>query len=226
VGNFYTFLHESLLHRYVENIAPLSITVANQDAGFLYAIISPIILPIQTFAFALFWLIYSKSTLLHTERDNGGLFYPRALKHLVVGLYLMEVSLVGLFLLVRDSHGEAMCIGQACVMTAAIALTAVYHRLLHREFHSLLGFAPTAAMSILAKERSSSPSFHHKALKLPPVVRLPCDERGISSVEAFQIREELPGVVVLEDQATMCSSGRIRLRTALRNLESVDGVKE
>jgi hypothetical protein len=163
-------------------------------------------------------VIYSRSTLLHTERDSGGLFYPRALKHLVVGLYLMELSLIGLFLLVRDSHGEAMCIGQACVMTAAIALTAVYHRLLHREFHSLLGFAPTAARPILAIDRSSSPSFHHKALKLAPVVRLPYDERGISSAEAFQIREELPGVTVLEDQATMCSSGRIRLTTNLHHI--------
>jgi hypothetical protein len=138
----------------------------------------------------------------------------------------MEISLVGLFLLVRDSRGEAMCIGQACLMAAATALTAVYHHLLQREFKSLLDFSPTAAMSILATDRSSPSTFFHKALKSPPVIRLPCDECGISSVEAFQIREELPGVAVLEDQATMCPSGRIRLRTTSRNLESVDGVKE
>jgi hypothetical protein len=161
----------------------------------------------------LFWVTYSRSTILLTERDNGGLFYPKALKQLVIGLYLMEVSLIGLFLLVRDAHGEAVCVGQACLMAVATALTAVYHRLLYKAFTPLLAFTPTAANSSLAKGLSPSTSFHHKALKSSAVIRLPCDKRGISSVEALQMRAELPGIAVLEDQATLCPSGKIRVMT-------------
>jgi hypothetical protein len=184
-----------------------------KNLGFLYAIISPIILPIQTIAFALFWIIYSRSTMLRTERDNGGLFYPKALKHLVVGLYLMEISLIGLFLLVRDADGKATCVGQACLMTVATVLTAVYHHLLHRAFNPLLEFTPAATRSIFAEDLLKSSSFQHTALKSSPVIRLPCDGRGVSSVEAVAIRQELTDIVVLEDQATMCPSGNIRLRT-------------
>ena len=81
--------------------------------GFLYAIISPIVIPFQVLVISLFWIIYSNSSILTTERDHGGLFYPKAIKHLLMGLYLMQVCLIALFLLVRDSQGNAKCIGQA-----------------------------------------------------------------------------------------------------------------
>ncbi|KAI4940890.1 hypothetical protein J4E91_011147 [Alternaria rosae] len=110
--------------------------------GLLYAIISPIILPIQVLTIGLFWVIYSHSSILLTEQDHGGLFYPKALKHLLAGLYLMQVCLAALFLLVRDSQGNAMCVGQACVMMLATGLTVIYHRLLCRAFNPLLSFPP------------------------------------------------------------------------------------
>jgi len=82
-----------------------------KQTGFLYAIILLIILSFQVLAISLFWVIYSSLSILLTERDYKGLFYPRALKHLLIGLYLMQVCLVALFLLVRDSQGNARCIG-------------------------------------------------------------------------------------------------------------------
>ena len=107
-------------------------------SGFLYAIISPVIIPFQVLVISLFWIIYSNSSVLLTKRDHGGLFYPKALKHLLIGLYLMQVCLIALFLLVRDSQGNATCMGQACVMALATGLTTVYHRLLCRAFNPLL----------------------------------------------------------------------------------------
>jgi hypothetical protein len=121
----------------------------------------------------------------------------------------MEISLLCLFLLVRDSQGKAMCFGQACIMLVATTLTVVYHRILHRAFSPILGFTPTAASSIHSKDRTTSPSFHHKALKLSPTIRLPRDEHGISSAEALKMRSQLPGIAVLDNEATICSTGKI-----------------
>jgi hypothetical protein len=164
---------------------------------------------LQALVFALFSVIYSRSTILLTEHDHGGLFYPKALKHLITGLYLMQISLAGLFFLVRNSQGQVMCIGQACIMIIAIALTMVYHRVLNRAFNPLLGYAPTAA-STHTKDRTPPPSFQHKVLKSSPIIRLPRDECGISSAEASNLREQLPGIAVLDYEATICSAGKIR----------------
>jgi hypothetical protein len=65
-----------------------------------YAIISPIIIPFQVLIISLFWITYSGSSILLTEQDGGGLFYPKALKHLLIGLCMMQVCLIALFLLV------------------------------------------------------------------------------------------------------------------------------
>jgi hypothetical protein len=200
---------------------------ALRDTGLLYAIISPIILPFQVLTIGLFWVIYSHSRVLLTEHDHGGLFYPKALKHLLAGLYLMQVCLAALFFLVRDSQGSARCIGQACVMVLATGLTAVYHRLLCRAFNPLLSFSPTALKDALARDTlakdtpakdtpaedaTPSPLFLHEALTSTPVVRIPSDDHGLGSARALQLREELKGVTVSDTDAVVTASGKIELR--------------
>ncbi|CAN9218294.1 unnamed protein product, partial [Alternaria alternata] len=185
--------------------------------GLLYAIISPIILPFQVLTIGLFWVIYSHSRVLLTEHDHGGLFYPKALKHLLAGLYLMQVCLAALFFLVRDSQGSARCIGQACVMVLVTGLTAVYHRLLCRAFNPLLSFSPTALKDALAqdtpaedatpaKDATPSPPFLHEALTSTPVVRIPSDDHGLGSARALQLKEELKGVTVSDTDAVVTAS--------------------
>jgi hypothetical protein len=190
---------------------------ALRDTGLLYAIVFPIILPFQVLTIGLFWVIYSHSRVLLTEHDHGGLFYPKALKHLLAGLYLMQVCLAALFFLVRDSQGNARCIGQACVMVLATGLTAVYHRLLCRAFNPLLSFSPTALKDALtqdtpAEDATPSPPFLHEALTSTPVVRIPSDDHGLGSARALQLREELKGVTVSDTDAVVTASGKIELR--------------
>ncbi|KAF2818091.1 DUF221-domain-containing protein [Ophiobolus disseminans] len=181
--------------------------------GFLYAIITPIILLLQVLILAVFWVTYSNSSVLLTERDNGGLFYPNALKHLLIGLYVMEVSLVALFLLIRDSRGNAKCVGQACFVALAAVLTAVYHYLLCKAFNPLLTFSPTALKDTLIVDPTPQSFLHHTALDSSSAIRLPHEDGGISSKEVREIREELRGVAVSDEDATLNESGNIRLRT-------------
>ncbi|KAJ6199988.1 hypothetical protein J3E72DRAFT_393450 [Bipolaris maydis] len=140
------------------------------------------------------------------------LFYPKALKHLLVGLYLMQACLLALFLLVRDSQGNAQCIGQAYVILFTTELIVVYHRLLRRAFDPLLTFFPTALEIPSAEDTAPSVPFLHKALTSAPIIRIPSDNCGISSTQVSQLREELKDVTITDTDATITKSGKMCLR--------------
>ncbi|ODA83202.1 hypothetical protein RJ55_01713 [Drechmeria coniospora] len=66
-----------------------------------YACIAPLILIFAAGGMAFMRIIwrYNIIFVLDSDMDSKGLFYPRALLHLMVGLYLAEVCLIGLFAL-------------------------------------------------------------------------------------------------------------------------------
>lgn len=79
--------------------------------GLIYSVVAPIILVFNIITFCLFWFVYRYNTLYATgfRLDTGGLLFPRAINQLFVGLYVMELSLAGLFFLVRDESNFAAC---------------------------------------------------------------------------------------------------------------------
>ena len=99
--------------------------------------------------FSLFWLVYRYNTLYVTKFrfDTGGLLYPKAINQLFTGLYVMELCLIGLFFLVRDSdeNGNAIgtpCKGQAIAMIVVLFCTILYQVLLNRAFSPLFKYLP------------------------------------------------------------------------------------
>lgn len=94
--------------------------------------------------FSLFWFVYRYNTLYVTKFrfDTGGLLFPRAVNQLFTGLYFMEVCLIGLFFLVRDTEGSVACKGQAIVMIVVLVLTIGFQILLNEAFGPLLRYLP------------------------------------------------------------------------------------
>ena len=99
--------------------------------------------------FSLFWLVYRYNTLYVTKFrfDTGGLLYPKAINQLFTGLYVMELCLIGLFFLVRDSDSEGRevgtpCTGQAIIMIVVLFCTILYQVLLNRAFSPLFRYLP------------------------------------------------------------------------------------
>lgn len=83
-----------------------------------YACIAPLVL---VFAAVGMWFThivwrYNLIFVLDADIDSKGLFYPRALMHIVVGLYLAEICLVGLFL-INGATGPAVLIILLLVVT-------------------------------------------------------------------------------------------------------------
>jgi len=99
--------------------------------------------------FSLFWLVYRYNTLYVTKFrfDTGGLLYPTAINQLFTGLYIMEIGLIGLFLLVRDANDQGIaygvpCKGQAIIMAVVLVFTVLYQWLLNRAFSPLFRYLP------------------------------------------------------------------------------------
>ena len=92
-----------------------------------YSIISPIINGLACVMFFLFYQLYKYLFLYVLQQppttDTGGLFYPKALQHIFVGLYVQQVCLCALFFLARDGSNHASAIPEGALMVVLIIIT-------------------------------------------------------------------------------------------------------
>jgi hypothetical protein len=95
--------------------------------------------------FGLFWFVYRYNTLYVTRfrLDTGGLFFPKAINQLFTGIYVMELCLIGLFFLERDSNGVVACKGQGICMIVVLILTGGYQIFLDEVISPLIRYLPT-----------------------------------------------------------------------------------
>lgn len=112
--------------------------------GIVYSVISPLILIFNMITFSLFWLVYRYNLLfvVNFKLDTGGLLFPRALNQLFTGIYIMEICLIGLFFLVRDSDNSVACAPQGIIMIVVTVLTVLYHLTMRQAFGPLITYMP------------------------------------------------------------------------------------
>ena len=95
---------------------------------FGYSIISPIINGLALAAFFLFYLLYKYLFTWVNDQprssETGGLFFPKAIQHLFVGLYVQQVCLCALFFLARDANKAPSAIPEGALMVVLIVFTA------------------------------------------------------------------------------------------------------
>ncbi|KIW06614.1 uncharacterized protein PV09_02328 [Verruconis gallopava] len=114
--------------------------------GLIYSIISPLVMIFNIITFGLFWVTYRYQTLYVNKFrfDTGGLLFPKAVNQLFTGIYVMELALIGLFLLVQDEQGSkgTVCLPQAIVMVVMLVFTIIFHILLNVNFSPLFRYIP------------------------------------------------------------------------------------
>ena len=92
-----------------------------------YSIISPIINGLAFTAFSLFYFLYKYLFTWVNDQprssDTGGLFFPKAIQHLFVGLYIQQLCLCALFSLARNSHDSPSAIVEGALMVVLIVFT-------------------------------------------------------------------------------------------------------
>jgi xanthosine utilization system XapX-like protein len=92
-----------------------------------YAVIAPLVLGFATVGLGLLYVAYRYNMLYvyNTQLDTKGAFYARALEQIMVGVYLGELCLLGLFGIGVGSQLNA--IGPVVLQVVLIATTIVFH---------------------------------------------------------------------------------------------------
>lgn len=55
--------------------------------------------------------------------DTGGLFYPKAMQHIFVGLYIQQICLCALFFLAQNDQGHPGAVVEGALMVVLIVFT-------------------------------------------------------------------------------------------------------
>src|SRR5690606_21381812 len=139
--------------------------------GIIYSVISPIILVFNLFIFSLFWIVYRYNLLFvnNFRFDNGGILFPTAVNQLFTGLYVMEVCLIGLFFLVRDSQQTVACFPQAIIMVIFAIFTVIFQYMLNKSIGPLLTYLPITLEDDAARrdeEFARARDAEHRRLRL------------------------------------------------------------
>ncbi|KAL9942628.1 hypothetical protein D7B24_004522 [Verticillium nonalfalfae] len=111
--------------------------------GLIYSVTAPLINIFACITFGLL-LLAQKYCLLYVVRagiDTGGVLYPRAINQLFTGLYVMELSMAGMFFVARDENNRPQQ-PQAIIMLVTVGLTICYQVLLNRSFSPLFRYLP------------------------------------------------------------------------------------
>ncbi|KZL83144.1 duf221 domain-containing protein [Colletotrichum incanum] len=120
-----------------------------------YSCIAPVVLGFATVGLYCIYLVYKYNLLYVSDSsiDTRGLVYPRALMHLLVGLYLATICLVGLFAL-RSAYGPMV------MMIGFLIFTALVHISLREAVSPLLYNIPRA-LALEMEELDGGPAADH-----------------------------------------------------------------
>lgn len=114
-GSWYdTLIVYTLLHSF-----------ADENAGLIYSITAPLMLVFASVVFCLFWIAY-RHNYYYVQRnkvDTHGILFNGALSQVMAGVYVLEITLIGLFFLVRNERNQVACTPQAIIMIVALILT-------------------------------------------------------------------------------------------------------
>ena len=94
--------------------------------------------------FSLFWFTYRYQMIYvsYAKAETNGLIFPKAVNQLFLGLYFLELCLIGLFFLQRDTKNRVACAPHAIIMIILLVFTALFQYLLNRAFGPLFTYLP------------------------------------------------------------------------------------
>ncbi|CAD0086069.1 unnamed protein product [Aureobasidium mustum] len=109
--------------------------------GIIFSIIAPLIMVFNLVVFCVYWITQRYNTLYvyQYRHDTGGLLFPRAINQLFVGLYVMEIAMIGLFF---AFPGKDKCTAQAIIMIVMLVGTAIFQWVLNDAFAPLFRYLP------------------------------------------------------------------------------------
>ncbi|KAI8090007.1 uncharacterized protein BX664DRAFT_365743 [Halteromyces radiatus] len=107
--------------------------------GIEYSTIAPLILPFVILFFCLNYFVYLYQFLYvyELEYETGGRAFPRAIRHVYIGMYTWQLTMIGLFA-VRGNEA----LGQLVIMIVVLVVTAFALGLYDKSFKPLFKYLP------------------------------------------------------------------------------------
>ncbi|KAI9022248.1 hypothetical protein CLU79DRAFT_804328 [Phycomyces nitens] len=118
--------------------------------GIEYSTIAPLILPfvLLFFCFHYFVLLYQFMHVYERSYETGGRGFPRAIRHIYIGMFTWQVTMIGLFA-VRGNQA----LGQLVIMIILLVVSAFSLALYDKAFKPLFKFLPIQCMPSKDVER-------------------------------------------------------------------------
>ncbi|KAJ7754438.1 hypothetical protein B0H16DRAFT_744297 [Mycena metata] len=169
----------------------------------VYSVISPIINGLACFTFFMFYQLYKYLFLWQFEQpassDTGGLFFPKAMTHIFVGLYIQQICMAGLFFLARDQNKKASSLPEGILMVILIVFTILFQMLINNSYGPLTHALP---LSLADKTFSAAPSNRAATFNGPSgpethemsEPRTQADKKGAAGVHENPNDEEYEGL--------------------------------
>lgn len=136
------WLQTTIPHQMWGNVYPMFTNFA--CIGLIYCIVAPLMLVFASAVFMLFWIAY-RHNYYYVQRnkvDTHGMLFQNALSQLLTGVYVLEITLIGLFFLVRDEQNNVTSGPQAIIMIVALVITAIFHYVLESTMSPLYELIP------------------------------------------------------------------------------------
>ena len=104
--------------------------------SFVYSMIAPLIFLFSSIIFEFLWIVFQYNFLyvMIFKSDTKNFLYSTALNQLFTNMYIMEFYIIDLFLLVRNSHYQFICVGQTVIMIIIMTMTVVFQFMLNESF--------------------------------------------------------------------------------------------
>ncbi|KAG0326882.1 hypothetical protein BG000_001213 [Podila horticola] len=114
--------------------------------GIVFSTMAPLILPFVTFYFIMFYFVYRHQFLYiyHQPIDTGGLAFPKAVKQSYTGIFICEITILGIFL---AKQATLNIVPQMVLLGILIVATAFSLSSLNQAFNPLVTFLPVALFS-------------------------------------------------------------------------------
>ncbi|CCM04897.1 uncharacterized protein FIBRA_07093 [Fibroporia radiculosa] len=111
-----------------------------------YSIISPIINGLAVATFFLLYQLWKYRFLWQLGQpradETGGMFFPKAIQHVFVGLYLQLVCLAALFFLAQNGSKKPSAVPEGALTIVLIAFTAFFHIIINNSYGPLIDYLP------------------------------------------------------------------------------------
>ncbi|KAK7034856.1 hypothetical protein R3P38DRAFT_2518516 [Favolaschia claudopus] len=182
---------------------------------------------IACFAFFVFYHLYKYLLVWQFAQprgsDSGGQFFPRAVGHIFVGLYIQQICMAGLFFLARDERNYPASAPQGVLISVLLVLTIPFQHFINDSFEPLhhglpLTLADSPRETHGSGENWSRENDFHPIIPTPsPIAWFPNDLLKLALMQAKNCHDA--GVNCSLQNAEMNAKGRVKVTGPPPDLE-------